>query len=168
MSIRRMFAVAVAALTMAGCVSGPSYAGSSGWYPNGAYEYDSHHSQESNRYFRRGNVTCDRVRDICYDRFGISYLATKKYLGKKEANRAYKKYGNQVFLFSPKPGVICDRRTESCSSKQWTNGNYSNWSYQNQGWQGRQDGTRAGAVGSNQQPQQRWPRPQEYSHYSNK
>ena len=60
------------------------------------------------------------MRDICYDRYGPSYHATKRYLGEREANRAYKKYGDSVFLFSPRPGVSCDRRTQECSDGQST------------------------------------------------
>ena len=31
-----------------------------------------------------------------------------------------------MFLFSPKRGVVCDRRTESCTKKRWANGNFGN------------------------------------------
>ena len=73
------------------------------------------------RYFHPAdNVSCDRKRDICYDRFGPSYYATARYLGESEANQAYNKYGDSVFLFSPRPGVSCDRRTKECSDGQWT------------------------------------------------
>ncbi|MBA4098047.1 MAG: hypothetical protein C0484_14945 [Rhodospirillum sp.] len=133
---------------------GSSYADSSAWYPNGAYETGN----SSNRYFKRGNVTCDRVRDVCYDRYGLSYHATARYLGEKEANRAVKKYGNQVFLFSPKRGVVCDRRTETCNNKRVANGNYGNSFNRTQARDG------FGAIGSpsdwryqqQQQQQQYW------------
>jgi hypothetical protein len=122
MFIRRVYAAAILGLAMSAGLVGSSYADSSAWYPNGAYETGN----SSNRYFKRGNVTCDRVRDVCYDRYGLSYHATARYLGEKEANRAVKKYGNQVFLFSPKRGVVCDRRTETCNNKRVANGNYGN------------------------------------------
>jgi hypothetical protein len=135
MSIRRFCAIAIAALAMAGGVSASSQAGSgdwypngNSWYPNGAYGFDNSSSVNSNRYFRRGIVTCDRVRDICYDRYGISYHATARYLGEREANQAYRKYGNKVFLFSPQRGITCDRRTETCTVKQRVGNNYGNWS----------------------------------------
>jgi hypothetical protein len=112
MFIRRVSVAAIIGLAMSAGMVGTSLADSS-WYPNGAYQSVS----DSNRYFKKGNVTCDRVRDVCYDRYGLSYHATARYLGEKEANRAYKKYGNQVFLFSPRQGVVCDRRTETCTQK---------------------------------------------------
>jgi hypothetical protein len=50
----------------------------------------------------------------------LSYTATKEYFSKRDANRAHKKYGDSVFLFSPREGVTCNRRTETCSRPQWT------------------------------------------------
>lgn len=158
MFIRRVCAAAIVGLAMSAGMIGSSYADSPNWwYPNGAYDSGNN----ANRYFKRGSVTCDRVRDVCYDRYGLSYHATARYLGEREANRAYKKYGNQVFLFSPKRGVVCDRRTESCTKKHWVgNNNYGSWS--DRSTQAR-DGF--GANGSNntwpyqqqqQQQQQRW------------
>ena len=154
MFIRRVCAAAILGLAMSAGLVGSSYADSSAWYPNGAYETGNN----SNRTFKRGNVTCDRVRDVCYDRYGLSYHATARYLGEKEANRAYKKYGNQVFLFSPKRGVVCDRRTETCSNKRVANGNYGNSFNRTQARDG------FGAIGSpsdwryqqQQQQQQYW------------
>jgi hypothetical protein len=119
MSIRRAWAAAIIGLAMSAGMAGISHADSSWWYPNGAYDSGNN----SNRYFKRGNVTCDRARDVCYDRYGLSYHATARYLGEREANQAYKKYGNKVFLFSPQHGVVCDRRTETCSGKSWANNN---------------------------------------------
>ena len=102
---------------------GSSYAGSNDWYPKGAYGLDAYQGKS----FNRNNLRCDKQREICYDRYGISYHATKRYFGEKDANRAYKKYGKQVFLFSPKNGVICDRRTTDLhQGKRWVNGGYSN------------------------------------------
>ena len=154
MFIRRICAATIVGLAMWAGVASTSQAASDWWYPNGAYET----GKSSNRTFKRGNVTCDRVRDICYDRYGISYQATKRYLGEKEANRAYKKYGKQVHLFSPKPGVVCDRRTETCTSKRWAgnsngwmgNSNGGNWSHSNQS----RDGFGAVGSGRDYQPQQ--------------
>jgi hypothetical protein len=155
MFIRRVCAAAIVGLAMSAGLGGTSYADSS-WYPNGAYETGNN----SKRYFKRGNVTCDRVRDVCYDRYGLSYHATMRYLGEKEANRAYKKYGKQVFLFSPKRGVVCDRRTETCTNKRVANGNFGN-TY-NRSTQAR-DGF--GAVGSGPEWQRQQQQP--YWQYDN-
>lgn len=123
MLIRRVCAAAIVGLAMSAGMVGSSQADSSSWwYPNGAYE--SGNNANSNRYFKRGNVTCDRERDVCYDKFGLSYHATARYLGEREANQAYKKYGNKVFLFSPRKGVVCDRRTETCTGKGLANNQY--------------------------------------------
>jgi hypothetical protein len=127
----RSWAMAIAALALAGCVSN-GYAGSYDTYPDEAYYYDgpyyggglgydSYFNDGYDRYFHPArNVTCDRSRDICYDRHGVSYQATARYLGERDANQAYKKYGDTVFLFSPRPGVTCDRRTQECSDGHWT------------------------------------------------
>jgi hypothetical protein len=131
----RLCAMALAAAALAGCASG----GYSGYdsYPDEAYydgPYDpyyagpyygggfgSYYDDDFDRYYHPSkNVSCDRVRDICYDRYGPSYHATARYLGESEANRAYKKYGDSVFLFSPRPGVSCDRRSKECSDGEWT------------------------------------------------
>jgi hypothetical protein len=122
MFIRRVCAAAILGLAMSAVMVGSSYAGSNDWYPKGAYGSDAYHGKS----FKRSYLRCDRERDVCYDRYGISYHATMRYLGERDANRAYKKYGKQVFLFSPKRGVICDRRTDSCTSKRWANGNSGN------------------------------------------
>jgi hypothetical protein len=155
MFIRRVCAAAIVGLAMSAGLVGTSYADSS-WYPSAAYETGNN----SKRYFKRGNVTCDRVRDVCYDRYGLSYHATMRYLGEKEANRAYKKYGKQVFLFSPKRGVVCDRRTETCTNKRVANGNFGN-TY-NRSTQAR-DGF--GAVGSGPEWQRQQQQP--YWQYDN-
>jgi hypothetical protein len=143
MFIRRVCAAAIIGLAMSAGMVGTSLADSS-WYPNGAYQS----ANNSNRYFKRGSVTCDRVRDVCYDRYGLSYHATARYLGEKEANRAYKKYGNQVFLFSPKRGVICDRRTDSCTSRRVANNNYDSWNNGNWNNPSTQSRDGFGAIGS--------------------
>jgi hypothetical protein len=122
MFIRRVCAAAIVGLAMSAGLVGSSYAGSNDWYPKGAYGLDALQGKS----FNRSNLRCDQHRDICYDRYGISYHATMRYFGEKDANRAYKTYGKQVFLFSPKRGVICDRRTDSCTNKRWANGNYNN------------------------------------------
>ena len=59
--------------------------------------------------------TCDRDKRICYDRYGIDYYATHRYLGGKAAKYSANRYGDQIYLFAPKQGVICDRRSQSCS-----------------------------------------------------
>lgn len=120
----RLCAAVLAAASLAGCATG--YAGYDS-YPDEAY-YDpyygpyygggfgSYYDHNYDRYFHPSrNVACDRARDVCYDQYGVSYHATKRYLGEREANGAYKKYGDSVFLFSPRPGVSCDRRTRECS-----------------------------------------------------
>jgi hypothetical protein len=131
----RFCAMALAAAALTGCASG--YGGGYDYYPGetyyddayyggggfgyGSYYDDFYDHDDYDRYYRPAdNVSCDRVRDICYDRFGPSYHATARYLGESEANQAYKKYGDSVFLFSPRPGVSCDRRTSECSDGQWT------------------------------------------------
>lgn len=120
MFIRRVCAAAIIGLAMSAGLVGSSYAGSNDRYPKGAYGLDAYQGKS----FNRSNLRCDKDRDICYDRYGISYHATKRFFGEKDANRAYKKYGKQVFLFSPKRGLICDRRTDSCSYKRSANNNY--------------------------------------------
>lgn len=120
MFIRRVCAAAFLGLAMLAGMAGSSHAGSNDWYPKGAYGMDAYQGKR----FKLSNITCDRARDICFDRYGISYHATKRFLGEREANRAYKRYGPQVFLFSPRRGVICDRRTDSCSNKRWANNGY--------------------------------------------
>jgi hypothetical protein len=121
MFIRRVCAAAILGLAMSASLVGSSYAGSNDRFPKGAYGLDAYQGES----FNRNNLRCDKQREICYDRFGISYHATKRFFGEKDANRAYKKYGKQVFLFSPKNGVICDRRTDSCTNKRWANGNFN-------------------------------------------
>ena len=144
MFIRRVCTAAILGLAISVGMVGSSYAGSNDWYPKGAYGSDAYHGKK----FNRNYINCDNGRDVCYDRFGISYYATARYLGEREANRAVKKYGNQVFLFSPQRGVICDRRTDSCTNKRWVannNGNWNNGNWNNQSTQSR-DGF--GAIGS--------------------
>ena len=132
MSIRLSF-VALAMLAVAGCA--PAYYGQPGVQPgtvtyqggygaNGGYaygdgsgsDYGYDGSYDDGPIFRPSRyLTCDRTRNICYDRFGLDYYATARYFGERDANHAVKKYGEQVFLFSPKRGVTCDRRSRSCS-----------------------------------------------------
>ena len=125
----RFCAMALAAAALTGCASGYGgydyYPGETYYddpYYGGGFGYGSYYDDYDHydRYYHPAdNVSCDRKRDICYDRFGPSYHATARYLGESEANRAYKKYGDSVFLFSPRPGVSCDRRTKECSDGQW-------------------------------------------------
>jgi hypothetical protein len=149
MFIRRVCAAAIVGLAMSAGLVGSSYAGSNDWYPKGAYGLDAYQGKS----FNRSNLRCDQQRDICYDRYGISYHATKRFFGEKDANRAYKTYGKQVFLFSPRNGVICDRRTDSCTNKRWANGNFNRPTQKGEGF---------GAIGSpsdwryQQQQQQYW------------
>jgi hypothetical protein len=128
----RLCAMALAAVVLAGCASGgysdydyypaeryydgPFHPYYGGFGFGSHYDDGSYYDDDDDRYDHPSrNVSCDRARDICYDRYGPSYHATKRYLGEREANRAYKKYGDSVFLFSPRPGVSCDRRTKECS-----------------------------------------------------
>ena len=148
MFIRRVCAAAIVGLAMSAGLVGSSYAGSNDWYPKGAFGLDAYHGKS----FNRNNLRCDKQREICYDRYGISYHATKRFFGEKDANRAYKKYGQQVFLFSPKNGLICDRRTDSCTNQRWVNGNFNRSTQARDGF---------GAIGSgpewqNQQQQPYW------------
>jgi hypothetical protein len=154
MFMRRLCAIVIASLALAGCVSTSSHAGSNHWYPKDAYGSDAYYGKS----FKRSNVRCDKKRDICYDRYGISYHATMRFLGEREANRAYKKYGKQVLLFSPKRGVVCNRRTNSCTSERWVRNDHDHSfnrpSHSMEGF---------GAIGSSndwrhrQQHQQYWP-----------
>ena len=122
----RVWAMALATAALAGCTSGYGYYPGETYYDDpyygGGFGYGSYYDYDHyDRYFHPAdNVSCDRKRDICYDRFGPSYQATARYLGEREANQAYDKYGDSVFLFSPRPGVSCDRRTKECSDGQWT------------------------------------------------
>jgi hypothetical protein len=123
--------MALAAAALTGCASGydggyDAYPGETyyddPYYGGGGFGYGSYYDDHRyDRYFHPADdVSCDRKRDLCYDRFGPSYYATARYLGESEANDAYHKYGDSVFLFSPRPGVSCDRRTKDCSDGQWT------------------------------------------------
>ncbi|MBK8158072.1 MAG: hypothetical protein IPK59_04575 [Rhodospirillaceae bacterium] len=69
----------------------------------------------ANRFSPEKGLTCDRSRKICYDRYGVDYFETQKYLGSKSAKYGAKRYGEQVFIFAPQQGVVCDRRSQSCS-----------------------------------------------------
>ncbi|HJT14110.1 MAG TPA: hypothetical protein VJ790_15935 [Dongiaceae bacterium] len=159
MLIRRICAAVIVGLAMSAGAAGSSQADSD-WWDDAPWWRAYNSGDQSSRHFTRGDVRCDRERDVCYDRYGLSYHATARYLGEKEANRAYKKYGNKVFLFSPQRGVVCDRRTETCSGKRWSaNNNYGNSADRNT--QAR-DGF--GAIGSSndwryrqRQKQQYWP-----------
>jgi hypothetical protein len=86
------------------------YGGNAGYVQGGGGGYDNGPVFHPSR-----NLTCDRARDLCYDRFGLDYYATSRYFGERAANRTVRKYGEQVFLFAPKRGINCDRRTRSCS-----------------------------------------------------
>jgi len=161
MFLRRSYAMAIAALALAGCASS-GYGGSYNQYPGEVYYggpgygYDTDYDGDSDRYFHPArNVTCDRARDVCYDRYGLSYYATARYLGERDANRAYKHYGDQVFLFSPKRGVVCDRRTQSCSNGHWPDSGYGQSMYQ--GPQRQADNKRVGVKPGGSADQDYWP-----------
>lgn len=125
----RTISVALA-LALAGCApsSGPYSPGqnySTGWGQpvtsgyggwGSGYGYGGNASYGQSALFRPAKgITCDRAREVCYDRYGLSYYATQKYFSERDANQSVRKYGEQVFLFAPKRGVSCDRRTRTCS-----------------------------------------------------
>jgi hypothetical protein len=142
--VARMFSmVAAALLALAGCASesdgyynqypseayyGPYSYPYYGPYPyyggygmfgyNSGFDHDFDHDfdHRRHRFFRPDDdVTCDHDRDLCYDRYGPSYTATKRYFGERDANASFHKYGDKVVLFSPQHGVTCDRRARTCS-----------------------------------------------------
>jgi len=137
MRMGRLFLAAAAALALAGCTSG--YDGYYGGYPNQTYydpyyapypyyggyglfgynsAFDHDFDHRRHRFFQPDDhVRCDRKRDLCYDRYGPSYTATKRYFGERDANAAFHKYGEKVVEFSPAHGVTCDRRARTCSDE---------------------------------------------------
>ena len=118
----RSCAIVIAALALSAGFSSGSHADSARYVraPKSAFGNEAYIDTRWKGYHPSvGGVTCDRSRDICHDRYGISYHATKRYLGDREANRAYRKYGDKVFLFSPSRGVVCDRRTDRCTAQHW-------------------------------------------------
>jgi hypothetical protein len=139
--------MAIATLAIAGCASSgyndgyyqpqPGYAYQPGYYGQPYYgggysafgydsDFDDDFDRDSNRYFHPAHgITCDRARDVCFDRYGLSYDATKRYLGEREANRAVHKYDDKILFYSPKRGITCDRRQHFCSdadgfNEKWT------------------------------------------------
>jgi len=137
MTSRLLMATAIAIVGLTGCANADGYYRGQpqdpyyAQYPYSGYPYGN----DDGRYFRpERNVTCDREKHVCYDQYGLSYMATKAYLGERDANHSVKIYGNQVLFFSPKKGVICDRRAETCSdnhgvNRKWTNRVFSDDSY---------------------------------------
>lgn len=142
----RTFAITAAIVALGGCASGgydgyyapqpgyvysnqPNYAQP---YYNGGYsafgydsDFDGDFDHDSKRYFHPAHgITCDRTRDVCFDRYGLSYDATKRYLGEREANRAVHKYDDKILFYSPKRGITCDRRAHFCTD---ANGFNENW-----------------------------------------
>jgi hypothetical protein len=142
----RSCAIAIAALLLSGGISSSQadHYNKDARYPWGAFGQRAYIATKSNPHHPAArSVTCDRSRDVCYDRFGISYHATKRYLGERKANRSYRKYGDQVLLFSPARGIVCDRRTDSCTRARWGGPGY--------GWgnQGYGSGNYGGGWGGN-------------------
>jgi len=147
MSLRTL-AITAAIVALGGCASGgndgyyapqPAYGYSAQpnygqpYYYNGGYsafgydsDFDGDFDHDSKRYFHPAHgITCDRARDVCFDRYGLSYDATKRYLGEREANRAVHKYDDKILFYSPKRGITCDRRAHFCSdadgfNEKWT------------------------------------------------
>ena len=91
--------------------AGYGYGGGMPW----ASPYGSGYGNAGERFSPKKGITCERDRRLCYDRYGIDYYATHRYLGSKAAKHVVNKYGDQIYLFTPKQGVICDRRSQSCS-----------------------------------------------------
>ena len=103
------FFVLVAGLLLSACAysspapdnylnSGSSYGGAP-WassYLGGGSGYGN-----APRFAPEKGITCDRDRRICYDRYGIDYYATHRYLGAKAAKYSANKYGDQIYLFAP-------------------------------------------------------------------
>jgi Fels-1 prophage protein len=151
---KRICAVAIAALGLAGCASNgyqeyPNQAygyGGYGAYPYGTYptyggayyssawpwrddyqhfnqhEFDDfyrHHDDD--RFFRPANgVICDRARDVCFDRHGIANHATKDFFGDHAYRDSHNSHGDdRGNLYSPRPGVICDQRSNDCWNGNW-------------------------------------------------
>lgn len=137
MSMGRLLLAAAVTVALAGCASG--YGGYYGGYPSQAYydpyyapypyyggyglfgynsAFDHDFDHRRHRFFQPDDhVKCDRKRDLCYDRYGPSYTATKRYFGERDANAAFHKYGDKVVEFSPAHGVTCDRRARTCSDE---------------------------------------------------
>ena len=96
----RLSGIVLAMLAVAGCA--PTYYGQQGVQPgtvthqggygsNGGYAYGggfgSGYDYDDGPIFRPSrSVTCDRSRNICYDRFGPDYYATARYFGDRDAN----------------------------------------------------------------------------------
>src|SRR5688572_23275476 len=102
----RMISVALA-LALAGCApsSGPYYsdqsystanpsngwgqpvgAGYGGWGVSSGYGYGGNSSYGQSALFRPAKgITCDRAREVCYDRYGLSYYATQRYFSERDA-----------------------------------------------------------------------------------
>lgn len=146
MSYRLVFATAVAVLALTGCANADGYYNPQAGGPY--YAWNPYYGDnDGGRFFRpERDVTCDQERHVCFDRYGLSYTATKEYLGERYANHAVKIYGNQILFFSPKRGVVCDRRAETCSDsdgfdRRWTHkvfggdhgGDYDQYSEQRMG-----------------------------------
>ena len=155
MSYRLGFATAAAFLALAGCANAGGYPTSQSNAPYYAWN-QYHDDNDGGRYFRpERNVTCDQKNHVCYDQFGLSYTATKQYLGERYANHAVKVYGNQILFFSPKRGVVCDRRAETCSDsdgvdRKWTNRVFNNDSDQYYGqYYGQNTGSNRHGHGQN-------------------
>jgi Fels-1 Prophage Protein-like len=143
----RIGVLAVAILALAGCSSSEYYDDGYYGYPGvatpypyspyydgypyfgygyGGYPYyhdyfddDDDDYDDDDRFFQPSrHVKCDRLRDVCYDRHGLSYDATRHFLGDRAAKHAFKEHGEGAVQFSPKKGIICDRRTRACSDEE--------------------------------------------------
>ncbi|MDQ8953049.1 YcgJ family protein [Acinetobacter rudis] len=57
-------------------------------------------------------VVCDQY--ICADKKGVSKTLTTKYLGKKQANKAFSQGEFDTTQFTFANGVFCDTKTQLC------------------------------------------------------
>lgn len=90
------------------------------------YDDDDHDYDRDDRFFYpSSHVKCDRLRHVCYDRHGLSYDATRRYLGDRAATHAFQEHGEDAVLFSPKKGIICDRRIRACSDEDGLDGDWT-------------------------------------------
>lgn len=113
--------------TSYGVVTSPYiYGAPSPYYGNAISPWNSPYGFNSgngrvNRFSPKKGLVCERSRNVCYDRYGVDYYETQKYLGSKSAKRGVKRYGEQAFIFAPQQGVVCDRRSQSCSDSSGLN-----------------------------------------------
>jgi hypothetical protein len=107
-----------------------------GWdQPTPVYQGDSNGYDQGQLFYPEQGVVCDRAQLICYGEGGFNTRATKRFFGEEAARRGEEQwdrygqnygqdygqgygqgYGNNGVVFSPRRGVICDRRIQICST----------------------------------------------------